>query len=335
MIKQLLQQHYGITIMEEFYVGHYEACKDENHIYLLIPLYNMDEKGIAELERLAKHVMESGDSTVYQFLQPKEGELIISVEQNRYTVLRKTVSDRKPMKRMGRKLAKLHYRGRTVSFQVQQLSQIGMWKSFWEQRLDQLERVWNERLFQTPDNEFERMFMESFPYYMGLAENAIQYVRDTEEDEEPTGIDSGTICHTRFSTHLWGESLTVKNPFDWVFDHCSRDLAEWTRDCYFQNIKTYTPKVREFLQDYNSFSPLSPFSWRLLYARLLFPLHYFETVEEYYITASEQQKRSHEEKLKKLLDQSREYEEFLRDFFPVVGVPMGRLNIPPVDWLQK
>lgn len=335
MLQHLLEQSYGITIKEQFRVGHYEACRDENNLYLLMPILNMDNNSLTELENLSKHLVESGDSSVYQFLKSREGETIITKEQERYCVLSKPAASDKPVKRIGRKLAKLHYRGRTVPFQVKNLSRIGMWKTFWEQRLDQMERVWSEQLAQPPENDFERMFIESFPYYMGLAENAIQYLRDTELDEEPVDVDSGTICHERFQEGLWRDGATMKNPFHWVFDHCSRDLAEWTRDCYLHNIKTYGPKIRAFYEDYRSISTLSPFSWRLLYARLLFPLHYFESIEEYHIHSSEQQKRFQEERLKKYLDQSREYEEFLRDFFPLAGIPIQRTTIPAVEWLQR
>ena len=50
-----------------------------------------------------------------------------------------------------------------------------------------MEKVWNGLLFQTPEDEFQRMFIDSFPYYIGLTENAIQYLVDTEIDDEPNG----------------------------------------------------------------------------------------------------------------------------------------------------
>lgn len=333
MIQRLLQQKYGIHAIEEYQLGPYEACQDERQLYLLMPVSNMDDSIIEELDALARYMVESGDSSVFFFQRTKEGEVVLNWESNRYCVMAKAATQYRPIKKVGRKLAKFHHRGRAVPFEVKSISRIGMWKTFWEQRLDQLEKVWNERLFQEPENEFERMFIESFPYYMGLAENAIQYISDTEQDDEPSVMDSGTICHARFSVRTWGDPVLMKNPFDWVFDHCSRDLAEWTRARYFYNIKTYEPEVRNFYQEYKSMSILSSFSWRLLYARLLFPLHYFESVEEYHITSSEQRKCQEEDKLKKYLEQSKEYEEFLKNFYTLAEVPVRRLNIPRVDWL--
>ena len=61
-----------------------------------------------------------------------------------------------------------------------------------------MEKVWNNMLYQQPESEFDRMFMESFPYYMAMTENAIQYLVDTELDDEPKSIDYGTVCHIIF-----------------------------------------------------------------------------------------------------------------------------------------
>lgn len=335
MLQRLLHLQYGIRTVGGSKVGHYEACQDGENKYILIPINNIDNNSIIELDRLSKHLADHGDASVYQFLKDKEGEIIIKWENNHYCVLAKKLHEKRPVTRIGRKLAKFHYRGRTVPFEIRSINRMGMWKTFWEQRLDQMEKAWNDKLFQSPETEFERLFIESFPYYMGLAENAIQYLSDTELDDEPVAIDSGTICHHQFSAQTWGEKGMMKNPFDWIFDHGARDLAEWTRACYFRNIKTYEPDVRLFFLEYTSIATLSSFSWRLLYARLLFPLHYFESVEEYHITSSEQQRHVQEEKLQKYLEQSREYEEFLRDFFSLTGVPVRSMKIPRIDWLQR
>jgi spore coat protein YutH len=267
------------------------------------------------------------------FLQSIEGGFITSWEDHQYCVLANRHTEKHVKVKLGRKLAKFHERGRTVPFKIERTSRIGQWKQLWEKRLDQIEKVWSELLYQTPDDDFERMFIDSFPYYIGLTENAIQYLVDTELDDEPKESDSGTVCHERFSNDSWGANYYIKDPFQWVFDHRSRDLAEWTRERYFRNTQTYENDVRQFFIDYQSIAPLTSFSWRLLFSRLLFPLHYFECIENYYITRSEQEKKLLEEKLNKMLKQSTEYERFLGHFFHTVGDPLKPLNIPQLDWL--
>jgi len=335
MLKSLLENQYGVQIDEELQVGKYHACRKQGQLFLLVKTDGMEEATLTELEMLANHLVNNGERYCSTFLKTKEGKSICDWKDSKYCVLINHHSGNRKLTSIGRKLAKFHYRGRTVAFSVNKTSRIGQWKQLWESRLDQMERAWNEMLFKQPENELERMFLESFPYYRGIAENAIQYIVDTELDDEPTIADNGTICHERFTSNSWGNSFLVKNPFDWVFDHCSRDLAEWTREKYFHNIKTYEPELRKFIKDYQSIVPLSPFSWRLYFARILFPLHYIHTIESHYRSNSEQEKRQLEEQLQKFLQQSDDHERFLSRFFDFAEVPVHKWKIPIPDWLKK
>ena len=46
----------------------------------------------------------------------------------------------------------------------------------------------------------------------------------------------------------------MKNPFDWVFDHGTRDVAEWVREHYFQNMHTYQRGIATFFREYQNVS---------------------------------------------------------------------------------
>ncbi|WP_066065864.1 spore coat putative kinase YutH [Neobacillus soli] len=337
MLQKMLEDQYGITAQEYVKLEAYDALRGNGWLYLISNPTGREEEDISELEKIAQHLRNNGDQNVSIFLPSKDGNLIATWEQNKYCVLANRQTEEQRKIRLGRKLAKFHERGRSVPFQIERSSRIGQWKSLWEKRLEQMEGVWNGLLFQTPEDEFERIFIESFPYYLGLTENAIQYLVDTELDEEPLETDSGTVCHERFTKRTWGphQNYVIKNPFDWVFDHRSRDLAEWTRERYFRNFQTYDVDLKQFFEEYQSIVPLSSFSWRLLYSRLIFPLHYFECIENYYITRSEQDKKVLEEQLSKILRQSGEYERFLAGFYQISGAPIKRFNLPHLEWLYK
>ncbi|MBY0124258.1 spore coat putative kinase YutH [Bacillus sp. S/N-304-OC-R1] len=331
----LLKKHYGLEAGEEFKFGNYNAFRRQGHVYLLVPIGGMGEEELSELDMLIEHLKKSGEKYCSTIVKTKDGKLISESDKGKYCVLMNKEQRNRKLTRSGRKLAKFHFRGRTVTFPVKNISRIGQWKQLWETRLDQMEKVWNEMLFQQPDSEFDRMFLESFPYYRGIAENAIQYIVDTEIDDNPGITDYGTICHIRFTAKTWNNTYYMKNPFDWVFDHSSRDLAEWTREKYFRNIKTYVPELKQFIREYQSIVPLTSFSWRLYFARLLFPLHYFYCVESYYGTTSEQEKKLQEERLQKFLQQSTDHERFLGGFYEFAEVPVQRMKIPIIEWLKK
>ncbi|WP_338471927.1 spore coat protein YutH [Niallia sp. XMNu-256] len=333
MFQKILKQHFGIDAIESSAVGRYQSCKNDHQRFVLVPVNQKDDKELLELEQIANHFINAGDSSVGIFLPTKENQRILEIESSKYCVLYWDEKQQRSSTRIGRRLAKFHYRGRMISFPVQKISRIGQWKSLWEKRIDQMEMFWKERMQHEPDHEFDRMFFESFPYYMAMTENAIQYLVDTELDDEPRESDYGTICHIRFSSQTWGSQVMMKDPFDWVLDHCSRDLAEWTREQYFNQFQTYEHEVQRFYSEYQTVNRLSSFSWRLLYARILFPLHYVDCIEEYYSTPSEQKKHVLSDRLEKFLQRSNDHEQFLRSFFQMVNVPVRHQNIPRIDWL--
>jgi spore coat protein YutH len=334
MMQLMLEKKYGVKVNEHVKLDSYDALRGNGWFYLISRPGNRAEEEITELEKIAEHLRNYGDHYVPIFLPSKDGKLLTDWENSQYCVLANQQMDKNPKLKLGRKLAKFHERGRRIPFQIERSSRVGQWKDLWVKRLEQMEKAWSDLLFHTPDDEFERMFIESFPYYMGLTENAIQYLSDAEIDDEPIESDHGTVCHERFSSHSWGIDCMIKNPFDWVIDHRSRDLAEWTRERYFRNSQTYHLDLKQFFDEYQSISTLSPFSWKLLYSRILFPLHYFDCVESYYINHSEQQRKMLEEQLNKILRQSSEYERFLGGFFQLVEAPVKKFKLLQPEWIQ-
>nr|WP_210365698.1 spore coat protein YutH [Bacillus sp. REN3] len=335
MYQKMLKEAYGISADSEVSLGRYHGYKQNEGLYIIMAANGRKEQEISELSRMIDHMHQHGDRHVSRLLPDKQGRQICDWQDSQYCVLLNRAAPVPKEMKTGRKLAKFHMRGRRIPFKVESLNRVGEWKRLWEKRLDQMEQVWSGKLYIPPENEFERMFIESFPYYMGIAENAIQYLADAEIDEKPLQMDSGTVCHERFTNAVWRGKYFIKNPFDWVFDHGSRDLAEWVRERYFSNIQTSHPDIRKFLSEYQSVSVLSPFSWRLLYARLLIPLHYFECIENYYITHSEQMKHQLEDQLRKYLSQSSDHERFLGSFYQLCDAPVKAAKLPAVDWLLR
>jgi spore coat protein YutH len=335
MFQRMLKEVYGVSADSEVSLGRFHGYKHNEGLYLIMAANGIKEQEISELARIAEHMQNFGDRNVSKLLTDREGRQICDWQESKYCVLLNRAAPFPEKMKTGRKLAKFHARGRQIPFKVESMNRVGQWKLLWEKRLDQMEKVWSSKLYTEPENDFERMFIESFPYYMGLAENAIQYLADTEIDDKPTQIDHGTVCHERFTNTLWRGPYFVKNPFDWVFDHASRDLAEWVRERYFANIQTSQPEIKDFLSEYQSLTVLSPFSWRLVYARLLFPLHYFEAVENYYITQSEQTRHQLEDRLRKYLNQSSDHERFLGNFYHLSEAPIKAAKLPGVEWLLR
>ncbi|MCM3112947.1 spore coat putative kinase YutH [Lederbergia lenta] len=331
MSMEILEKYYEIKPESSIQDGNITRYMKNDSIYTIVPVTHVEQETLIELYEISEHMAKYQDKKVSRFVAQAEGKFLITHEEQDYVLLKNTKRKSGSQKNVGRMLAKFHERGKEIQIQISSINRIGQWKEYWITRLEQLERAWHAAVQEKPEEEFEKLFIESFPYYLGLCENAIQYVTDTEMDLVPQYSDRGTICHERFHDNLWKESLEIRNPFDWVFDHCGRDIAEWVRGCYFRQPRSFQPEMIHFLQGYQSIITITEFSWRLIYARLLFPLHYFSCIEEYYSAETQSKQKHLEEKMRRYIRDSGEYELFLKHFYKIAGADTKR--IPIIDWI--
>ncbi|MGD6817314.1 spore coat putative kinase YutH [Metabacillus sp. 84] len=331
-LKDFLKEHFGLQVPEVFKAGSYDAFRIHGTIGMLIPVQHMDEQELYELYYMSQYLQEKREPYVAAFWPSVTGTLSAERNGKRFAVLKCPDRLVSRSQSTGRELAQFHQRARSFPYQADKTKRIGQWKELWEKRLDQLEAFWRGKVQAHPLDHFEKLFIESFPYYLGLAENGIQYLVDTELDDEPQASDSATICHNRFHSAVWKKEYPMKLPTDWVFDHASRDLAEYLRHEFLQHPEDLKREGGSFLADYDRTVPLSSFSWRLVYSRLLFPIHYFECIEDYYL-ASDSNKPHYEKKLHELLQRSSEYEQFLRSYSGMLSMRTRRIQLPVLHWL--
>jgi spore coat protein YutH len=329
-----IRQEYDIAVERMQKNGRYYTFFDKNQCYTVIPVHGRSEAELEELQKMSHYLISKGDVTVAPFVPTKSGRLVAYRNEQPIVIVRTPFLPYARNISIGRELAKFHQRGRICPLPLVHCRRIGQWKELWGKRVDQMEEFWKNKIIMGMETMFDRLFIESFPYYLGLAENAIQYVADTELDEEPVGIDYATFCHERLPNAGWTEGKEQKLPIDWVYDHCARDLAEWVRYLYVKKGRDSVREIRQFFRDYEHHTPLSPFAWRLVYARLLFPLHYFECIEGYYMTNDAKEKQQYAHMLQSIIARSREHEQFLASFMDIVGLASRRLSLPKVEWLS-
>ncbi|WP_110928602.1 spore coat putative kinase YutH [Bacillus massiliglaciei] len=333
MIEEIIYHYYGIQVEREEPDNRFPSFISGNNLYTIIPLETLDEDELYERQLMSEHLLLQGDRYVSAFVLAQHGSYVSEAEEQLFILLMNEIREAPRNQHLGRRMAKFHQRGRSINEPMKRCSRIGQWKTLWEHRIDQIEKLWSEKLHTHPSNEFERLFIETFPYYMVLGENAIQYLVDTEIDDEPGAVDSGTICYERFSAKTWGTEKCIKNPFDWLIDHGTRDVAEVTREHYFQNVHTHQRWLAQFFYDYQSVIPFSSFSARLLYSRMLFPIHYFETVEAYFANNDESRSNELEDRMKQYIRGSQGYEQFLKNFYDLAQIPAKYLSLPAIDWI--
>lgn len=188
------------------------------------------------------------------------------------------------------------------------------WINLWERKNDYLEYQISQFGINYP------IVVEHFAYYIGLAENAIIYAKNTDIDVKPNFMDTPVICHKRITNNT--NLFDLFNPLEFVIDHKVRDIAEYIKFKFFYN------KVNLWEEIYMYFSSnnLSLYGARMFYARLLYPTYFFDKYDEILDGTST------EKELLPIIKQQEEYEEFLVDIYNFIKL---KYEIPEIEWLMK
>lgn len=182
------------------------------------------------------------------------------------------------------------------------------WSTLWSEKIDYLEYQISELAIEHP------IIKSSFSYYVGLAENAIAYFNMLNIENEPT-----FIAHKRIEYPALLKDIL--NPLDIVVDYKVRDVASYLKAKFFKS-NTTIDDIRQ-LVNYNYLSPLE---YNLLFARLLYPSYYFDTL--YRVL----EKGLDEESLLTYINKVDDYEKFLNEIYREFSRASSMIK---VDWLIK
>ncbi|WP_106496800.1 hypothetical protein [Lentibacillus sp. Marseille-P4043] len=324
-MKHLLATYYDVQIEAEIILDQRKGYKSADHTYFII---SADNKEVIHMEQaaLAYYLAENNYTEMAIPIPTIHGEWILHYQGENYLVLQvNQLKDQNGLSQ-GKQLAAFHHVGAMYRYEPHEISSYGQWKQLWINKLT----IYENKLMQEAEkhpSDYYRFVMDILPYIVGISENAIQYVQETEQEYRFDEVDQGTISFQRFANSMskpvfWTDEL--------VYDHPARDLAENIRFYFLQNDKNSTERVLSFLHDYQLIRPLSVFSWRLLYARLIFPIHIYDCLKRGFDSQEYDQVYTD---LTKLMAQQTVYEERLRDFFTEVAVDPEALQIPVLHWL--
>lgn len=187
------------------------------------------------------------------------------------------------------------------------------WGTLWSEKIDYFE-------YQIRELGLNKVNVgDTFSYYVGLAENAISYVNETNRLYSRTLRDHVVLSHRRiFYPNI---KLNYLNPLSFVFDLEVRDIAEYLKAMFFYS---EDEDVMLELYTYLKTSKLSIYGYQMLYARLLYPSYYFDVYENI------MNKNEDEEKLVQIVAKADDYEQFLKEAYLEIS---KYAPIAKVEWL--
>lgn len=182
------------------------------------------------------------------------------------------------------------------------------WNVLWAMKIDYYEKNAMKII------EKNRKVKESFDYFVGMAENAIVYVKETleEEKEEPL-----VISHKRFNNDFTG----ILNPFNFVIDYEARDISLYIQKKFFDSIFPFN-EIEELLNT-NTFSS---FTLKMIFARLIYPTYYFDVLDKII------KGKNCNKEIENIIFKIDSYEKFLIEIYEFFS---EYHKIPRIDWLYR
>lgn len=188
-----------------------------------------------------------------------------------------------------------------MSFSKVVLSKEIEWGKLWSKKNDYLE-------FQIEYlGQDHKIIKESFNYYIGLGENAIELINILGKIEYPH-----VYAHKRIKKDIY-------NPLNIIIDLKTRDTAEYFKNQFFED-KDIKKELDYYLSSINNQSDFITF-----FSRMLYPTYYFDIFEEIITN------RKKDEELIKIIEKKDSYEKLLKEIY--INNKKFMKNII-IEWLE-
>lgn len=182
------------------------------------------------------------------------------------------------------------------------------WYALWTRKIDYLEYQISQIGKKYP------LIIESFSYYIGLAENAITLIGSVKKENRYLSLNHRRIM-------CGDDTYRLYNPFNLVIDLRMRDACDYFKTCFFKN-----QNVEPMIMQYLYYQRFTEEELQCFFARMLFPTYYFDIYEK--IVAG----KLEEKELIPIIEKVNEYENLLRKLY---GYIVQMHPLPEIEWLKK
>ena len=265
-------------------------------------IYNRD---IAEIDTIFKlnREMIARNSLVHEIILNKKNEPLTLVDGVYYILLRVYVNDTKIIS-IDDILFMLNSNDSIMDNNI-----IGRtdWVKLWSLKIDYFEYQIGHLIKKYP------YIYNTVDYYIGLGENAIEYIKELSEEKMNTNL---SVTHRRIGAN--STLFDLYNPLNLVIDYKVRDIAEYIKDVFFNS----DIDVYKILNELFSKAIFDKPTLSLLFSRLLFPAYYFDLYENIL------EMDLNENIILNIIKKSTSYEKFL--YFL-----MQNWSLYKIEWLVK
>ena len=297
-MNNFIEYFYNIKVDKVTYNNKYYSFFYNGYIYRLYVYdtnYN-DSKFLYEINRqLLLNTLTS------EIIINKNNEIVSSYNGISYILLKIFINVNKSIS-----LEEISFLSRTLYKDKSNID----WGILWSNKIDYLEDLINENGKKYP------LIVDSFNYFVGMAENAISYFNSIIIDNNYKYV----VSH---KTIRWDDTVEVLyNPLNITFDYRVRDIAEYIKNSFFNNNSNIFNELVIYLRK----NYLSIVEVKLLISRLLYPSFYFEMYEDILINNKE------EKIILNIISRLDQYEDYLSN---IIDFFKSKYAIDEIEWLKK
>ncbi len=305
-MKELLKNFYnmrGVSINEE------EKCLSFvfNDRKFMLVTYVRSEEELQELVTLNQELINKGLPTSRFVINNRNS--FVSIYDNKKYVLLELVS---PIEQEYNVLDMVDLADKLVVQSKKSVLYRNEWASLWSSKIDYFEYQVGQLGKDKP------IILNSFSYYVGLAENAIAYVNNTTKKYKKNVNEKVTLQRKRIA--FPNLQINYFNPLNYILDIEVRDIASYFKSLFFSSYEDLFIEVNAYLKR----RKLDIYGYQLLYARLMYPSFYFDIYEK--VMEGEEEEKA----LLPIINKVDAYEVFLKDMYIVLS---QYAPIESVNWL--
>jgi spore coat protein YutH len=329
-MKEILKRFFPYQFQYPTTLSGYTAYQESDGYVIILQADYLEENEIAEQHVIADFINKSGLEHVAVPVYSNNDTFIVPINEDSsvYLCKAKPLQSGSDPQQLITFLQSFHHLGHQFPYTPVYNNRYGDWKNNWEQIVDQMDILRQSFINKKFLSDWERVWLECSFYFIGVGENAIQYLQETEQNKNFNHYDQPVFTFERITPYPHKELVLPKRI---VHDHPSRDLAELIRNLILTEGKQGVTSALQLLRTYQQKRPLSKFGWRLLFARLLFPIHFIDYSSK--VMNQETVMSLEVVELKSLISYQAEYEHCLSLIYQGMKQHF-QIELPLVEWIS-
>ena len=302
-MKNIINYFYNLNITKLTNKDNIYSFYDNDELYHFY-IYNNNIKNLD----LTKDIDDSlkKDTLIHEIIINKDNSIITYYNNIPYILCKINININKPIT-----LGEINYLSSKVISTNSKIT-YHSWQDLWSIKMDYLEKVINENGKKYP------IIVDSFNYFVGMAENAISYYNNLSNKE----VDNNSLVISHRIININDTVYAIYDAVNIIIDHKARDIAEYIKYSFFSD----NANIFNELNIYFKYNYYTRDDVVILLARVLYPSFYFNMYEDIMINSKE------EKIITNITSKLDKYELYLARVFKYFN---NFYNLPIPEWLNK